>query len=424
MVHGQSLTRALGEVSDSVGVAETALYKELAYGTLRWFHELNSIVSQLLDKPLKNKDQDIGLLLLMGIYQLKHLSVSEHAVLSETVEVAREIKKDWATGLVNAILRNYQRNRKKIETQLAGNEVAAYSHPRWLIKLIKSSWPDDWQAVLQANNQRPPMFIRVNSQKISRQGYLAELEKNNISAEIATHATFGLHVTQPVPVDRLPGFFQGHASVQDAAAQLAAELLQIENGQRVLDACAAPGGKTCHVLQLCPGLEKLVAVDVDEARLNQVRDNLARLGLDSTDGVVELVQADMSDTQAAGWQGEKFDRILLDAPCSATGVIRRHPDIKLLRKPGDISGLVELQSGVLQSAWRQLKPGGRLVYATCSILPQENTLQMEQFLAQHADAKEKIIDAAWGRPCRIGRQILPGEGNMDGFYYACIEKLT
>ena len=436
-----SLDKAIDKKMSDQG-SSTGLIKELSYGTLRWYFQLDAIVSSLLSKPLKKKDQDVRLLLLMGIYQLKFLSISDHAVLAETVEVAREIKKDWATGLVNAILRNFQRNRESIEAELEDNDVAIYSHPRWLIKQIKSCWSDSWAEILQQNNEHPPLCLRVNRLKQNRDDYLARLSELGIEATPVLHSDDGVLVHKPVPVDQLPGFSAGEVSVQDAAAQLAAGLLELAPEQKVLDACAAPGGKSCHIIETRPQIGELVALDVENARLVKLRENLTRLGF-LKDGFLKegylkegadknglpeklkitVLQGDVSDPQRSWWDGEMFDRILLDAPCSATGVIRRHPDIKLLRLDKDIKQLVEMQQKMLEILWHTLKPGGILLYATCSVLAAENHLQVAEFLSQHPDAKEKLIEASWGRKCTVGRQILPGEVNMDGFYYACLVKL-
>lgn len=443
VVNGQSLTRVLltatGKVKNEKDDGFDGLLKELCYGTLRWYFQLDALAASLVTKPLKKKDQDIRLLILVGLYQMVHLSIPVHAVLSETVEATKDFKKDWAKGLVNAVLRNFQRKKTSLIECLHADEVAYYAHPSWLLGEIKSAWPQSWQAVLQANNCRPPMSLRVNALKYDREAYFNKLSECDIAATALRYSHFGIKLKEPLSVDSLPGFANGAISVQDEAAQLAAELLQVEAGYRVLDACAAPGGKTCHILERTPTLRELIALDIDQRRLGKVAENLKRLRLDGLQSV-KLLLGDVSlhgdvsshgDASSSGeasttankwWDGQLFDRILLDAPCSATGVIRRHPDIKVLRRPQDINKLVDLQAAMLAAIWPLLKVGGKLLYATCSVLPRENHQQIQFFLRQHTDAEEDLIDADWGVQQPAGRQILPGDDDMDGFYFVRIEK--
>lgn len=413
---GQSLSSLLPHAFAPLPPERRALAQELCYGTLRWWHRLDAILGQLLDKPLRNKDTDVHCLLLCGLYQLEYMSIPAHAAVSETVAVTSALKKKWAKGLVNAVLRRYQREKAQLNQTLEGSPEAHYAHPKWLIDNVESSWPEQWQTILEANNQRPPMTLRVARNHQNRDTYQQELESAGIEAEPNAHAPDALTLAKPQDVDALPGFTDGRVSVQDSAAQLAANLLEHQPGMRVLDACAAPGGKTGHILELCSDIE-LIALDIDDKRLQRVAENMARLKLSAT-----LVSGDAAEPDS-WWDGKAFDRILLDAPCSATGVIRRHPDIKLLRRPEDIAKLVTLQSAILDAMWPLLKPGGMLVYATCSVLPQENSHQLEAFLARQPDAKEKKMNAEWGATAPVGRQILPNRDGMDGFYYACIEKL-
>lgn len=394
---------------------ERALAQEMCYGVLRWYPRLAALVERLLSKPLKERDADVRSLLLLGLYQIIYMRVPDHAAVTETVAAARDLGKPWAGGLVNAVLRNYLRDSAHLLEEVDQNEAAALAHPAWLLELIKHAWPRDWQAIVTANNQRPPMALRVNAQHRERDAYLRMLVDDGIAAFPAPYTTHGVILEQPTDVERLPGFNEGWVSVQDSAAQLAAELLDVQPGQRVLDACAAPGGKAAHILESQPGID-LTALDSDAARLKRVDENLRRLQLQA-----RLIEGDAAQP-AAWWDGVMYDRILLDAPCSATGVIRRHPDIKILRRPDDIAALAELQGRMLQALWPLLKPGGMFLYATCSILPQENEQQITRFLAAQTDACEKAIDASWGNPGEAGRQILPGENNMDGFYYACLQK--
>ncbi len=394
---------------------ERALAQEMCYGVLRWYPRLAAILERLLSKPLKERDADVRGLLLLGLYQIIYMRVPDHAAVAETVAAARGLGKPWAGGLVNAVLRNYLRDSAHLLEEVDQNEAAALAHPAWLLELIKNAWPRDWQAIVTANNQRPPMALRVNARHRERDAYLRVLIDAGIAACPAPHTPHGITLEQPIDVERLPGFSEGWVSVQDSAAQLAATLLDVQPGQRVLDACAAPGGKAAHILESQPGID-LTALDSDAARLKRVNENLRRLHLQA-----RLIEGDAAQP-AAWWDGVMYDRILLDAPCSATGVIRRHPDIKVLRRPGDIAALAELQGRMLQALWPLLKRGGMFLYATCSILPQENEQQITHFLTAQTDACEKAIDASWGNPREAGRQILPGENGMDGFYYACLQK--
>lgn len=411
---GQSLSTLLPHGFQGLPPERRALAQELCYGTLRWEPRLHAILNALMDKPLKSKDSDIQSLLLIGLYQLAYMDIPAHAAVSETVAVTTVLKKEWAKGLVNAVLRRFQRERQAIEQRLESDPIAAGAHPAWLLQLLQQAWPEQWQAIVHANNQRPPMALRVNRRQVTRDDYLRELLAEGLAASPSPHAPDALILEKPVNVEQLPGFAQGRVSVQDSAAQLAAHLLAPQPGMRVLDACAAPGGKTGHLLEICSEIE-LIALDIEEKRLQRVKENLHRLRLSAT-----LVAADAS--RPDWWDGVLFDRILLDAPCSATGVIRRHPDIKLLRQPEDIPTLTALQAGILDNLWTMLAPGGMLVYATCSVLPQENAGQLANFLANHDDAREQPIVADWGISAGVGRQILPDQDGMDGFYYACIEK--
>ncbi len=412
---GQSLSSLIPHALEPLPPERRPLAQELCYGTLRWWPRLEWLLARLLDKPLKAKEADVHALLLLGLYQLSYMDIPPHAAVSETVAVTALLKKEWARGLVNAVLRRFQRERDELEQALAADEAASNAHPAWLLSELQQSWPKQWQAIVAANNARPPMTLRVNRARQSRDDYLTMLTEVAVDAHPSAHAPDALTLERPVTVDQLPGFADGLVSVQDAAAQLAAPLLDAKSGMRVLDACAAPGGKTGHLLELCPDLD-LYALDIEERRLERVAENLARLGVSA-----KLLAADAAEP-AAWWDGQPFDRILLDAPCSASGVIRRHPDIKLLRRVEDIDQLVQLQGSILDALWPLLRPGGILVYATCSVLPRENGEQLANFLARQEDAVNLPLDQTWGQSTAIGRQILPGQDGMDGFYYACIGK--
>ncbi|MCX7100336.1 MAG: 16S rRNA (cytosine(967)-C(5))-methyltransferase RsmB, partial [Methylobacter sp.] len=417
---GQSLTAALDQAFLGIEVSkDRAFIQALCYGVCRQFHRLDFILSQLLDKPLK--DADVKALALVGLYQLNFMRVKPHAAVSETVLAAR--KKPWAKSLLNAVLRTYLREQEGLENKAEKFQSAAVSHPAWLIKQIEQDWPDLAQQILLENNLQPPLVLRVNLTKTSREQYLHLLAEQDIASEGVSFCPSAIQLDKPVPVDLLPGFAEGLASVQDTAAQLAAGLLAVQPGQRVLDVCAAPGGKTAHILENQPQLAELVAVDIDEARMQRVSENLQRLKLSA-----KLVVGDAANP-ATWWDGKLFDRILLDAPCSALGVIRRHPDIKVLRRAEDIGQLQALQKAILQAIWPLLAPGGVMVYATCSILKQENELQIKAFLTANTDAIELPLfpnaneeTADWGVAGVCGRQIITGESAMDGFYYAKIGK--
>lgn len=413
---GSSLSAALPPALAKLRApAERALAQELCYGALRWYPRLAAVLDGLLDKPLKARDADVRCLLLLGLYQLIYMRIPDHAAVTETVMAAKALSKPWAGGLVNAILRGFLRDRERLLFEADRDAAAVAAHPAWLLENIKAAWPDDWQAIIAANNRRPPMALRVNARQTGRDDYLARLAQAGMTASPAPHTSHGVILDQPVDVERLPGFGAGEVSVQDGAAQLAAPLLDVRPGQRVLDACAAPGGKTAHLLESQSDID-LTALDSDAGRLRRVEENLRRLRLHA-----RVTQGDAA-LPDGWWDGVPFDRILLDAPCSATGVIRRHPDIKLLRRPEDIDALARTQQHILEALWPLLKPGGMLLYATCSILPQENEQQMTRFLSAHTDAVEQGIDAAWGQRLSAGRQILPGEYDMDGFFYACVRK--
>jgi len=415
---GRSLADALPDAMQSVSDArQRALVQELTYGTLRWFYRLDALLQQLMKKPLKKRDVDVRCLLLIGLYQLTHLAMPQRVAVNETVQATEALNKAWARGLVNAVLRNYQRRAESLEVTLDSEVAVKFAHPPWLVEWLQADWPHDWEAILVANNARPPFSLRVNQHRITRDEYLDELAARSIEALPLPQVATGLMLKKPVAVEKLPGFSAGVVSVQDGAAQLAAGLLSLAPGQRVLDACAAPGGKTAHILEVEPEIDRLTAIDIDGRRLRRIEENLSRLSLHA-----ELQQGDAAEP-SAWWDGRPYDRILLDVPCSATGVIRRHPDIKLLRKPGDVATLVSGQARLLQALWPLLVPGGMLLYSTCSVLKDENSNQVARFLEQHADAVEAPINTAWGRRCVHGRQILPGDDEMDGFYFACLQKL-
>jgi 16S rRNA (cytosine967-C5)-methyltransferase len=365
---------------------------------------------------LKEKDRDIEILILIGFYQLLYMRVPTHAAVAETVEGARGLGKPWASGLINGVLRSLIRNKDELLEALSDDASAELSCPRWLLDRIRKAWPETWRAILEAINDRPPMSLRVNLKQCSRAEYVEKLKADSVAAKPIAHVKSGVILDRAQDVFELPGFKDGLVSVQDGGAQLAADLVGMEPGHEILDLCAAPGGKTCHMLELSPHDVSITAVDVSSERLQRVQENLDRLGLEA-----KLYTGDAVKPKGE-WAEKNYDRILLDVPCSATGVIRRHPDIKLLRRAEDISSLAELQQKIMKSAWLLLKPGGVLLYVTCSLLPQENEEQIEYFLSNNPDAAELPVEGSWGYARAFGRQTLPGEDSMDGFFYARLQK--
>ena len=410
-----SLNTLLGNHKDH---PEFSLIQETSYGCCRWYFALETLLGQLLNKPLKKQDLDIKCLMVCGLYQLRDLEVAEYAVINESVSAVLIFKKPWAKGLVNAVLRGYQRKKDELEETLTASQPNGnLAFPKWLDSEISQQWPEQALSVFHNSNQRPPMTLRVNLARNSREQYLKSLAQAGIGATAGDLANSAVYLDKPAPVFELPGFAGGRLSVQDEASQLVPKLLQLEPAQRVLDACAAPGGKSCHMLESEGLLTCMTSIDKSQSKLSRIRENLERLGLESN-----LVVADAGELEA-WWDGTHFDRILLDAPCSATGVIRRHPDIKLLRRPEQVKSLTEVQFGLLTKLWPCLKTGGLLLYTTCSLLRQENEETIRRFLDSTDNAKYEAIEADWGVECVFGRQLLPGTSSgPDGFFYAVLRK--
>lgn len=416
ILRGQgSLSSVLPAIQLQVTEQDRPLLQELCFGTCRYYPQLSAYVECLVDKPLRAKDSDIQALLLLGLYQLLHTRIPDHAALGETVEVTRNLKKPWATNLVNGVLRKFQRDKTKLDKLLAQNLAFQSNHPAWLEGVLRKNWPNQLEQIIAANNSHPPFTLRINTQKISRAEYLALLKDVDISAIPTQCSPYGITLEHACDPRKLPLFNEGLISVQDEAAQLSADVLQLTPNLRVLDACSAPGGKTGHMLELEPSLE-VTALDTEERRLGRVRENLARLNVNA-----KVICGD--GTKRDWWDGEPFDRILLDAPCSATGIIRRHPDIKVLRTPEEITRLVELQGNLLDNLWSMLKPDGILVYATCSVMPKENTQVVEAFLKRHPQAKSETLTTYWGMSQPFGRQLLPSVSGHDGFFYSRLRKI-
>lgn len=419
VAQGRSLDAALS-VDATSSAQERGLLRALAYDTVRWYLRLDAVLAQLLSRPGQKLEPHVHALALVGLCQLLHTDIPAHAAVNETVAAVRLLGRPRAAGVINAILRRCLRERAALTERIDRDLATRTAHPRWLVERLGADWGERQLAILEANNERPPFWIRVNRQRTSGAQYRRELEARGWQIVASRFADETLWLDRPVDVRDLPGFAEGLVSIQDAAAQLAARLLGAQPGERVLDACAAPGGKTCHILELTPGLGELVAIDVSRERLERVEDNLRRLGLNA-----RTLQADAADVDA-WWDGKPFDRILLDVPCSGTGVIRRHPDIKLLRRAEDIPALAAKQSELLSTCWTLLRPGGRLVYASCSALRAETTDVVAAFLASARDAREITREAAASIGLETGEgpgaRIAAGTAGMDGFYYACFEK--
>lgn len=400
---------------------DQAFARHLAYGVLRWMGALEWLTRQLLERPLKPRDRDVHRLLLIGLFQLWQDQAAAHAAVHEAAEGARELGKPWAVGVINAVLRRFQRERETWLARLAESDERL-AHPPWLLDRLRQDWPSDWEDIAAANNRPAALWLRLApgaERSVNRAAVEQRLVREGFTITAHPDAPDALAVTPAVAAEDLPGFREGLLSIQDPAAQLAAGLLQLAPGQRVLDACAAPGGKTCHILELCPQVE-LTVLDRSPERLERVRENLGRLGLAGHPNL-RLLAADAQHADE-WWDGRAFHRILLDAPCSATGVIRRHPEIKWLRTPQQVGEAVRLQALLLDRLWPRLETGGILLYATCSVLKDENNRQVEQFVAGRADVEWAPMTAGWGRALGEGRQILPGDRDMDGFFYARLRK--
>jgi len=414
---GQSLSNALPAAQKEMSPKDKALLQVLCYGVLRTLPRLDFFCRSLMNKPLKGKQRALHFLILVGMYQLLYTRIPSHAAVGETVNGTKALKKPALKGMVNGVLRSFLRDQDALVAKADLQDTLKYCHPRWLVKRLQAAYGEEQAgAIMFENNQQAPMWLRVNSKHHDREQYQAllnEVELPSFTAEDDVNAD-ALRLEKATDVYRLPGFEEGWVSVQDGAAQLAAHYLDPQPDDLILDACAAPGGKTVHMLERQPLIKQMVAVDADEKRLVRIQENLDRLKLSAT-----VIHGDASKPDN-WWKGDQFDRILCDAPCSATGVIRRHPDIRWLRRDSDIAELVSLQKEILNALWKKLKPGGILLYATCSILPDENNLQVDAFLAETSDAI--ILPLSSNENGKTGRQLLPNEDTMDGFYYAKLQK--
>ncbi|KGT86582.1 16S rRNA (cytosine(967)-C(5))-methyltransferase RsmB [Enterobacter cancerogenus] len=406
---GESLSAILPGAQKTLADKDGALLQELCFGVMRTLPQLEALIGKLMERTLTGKQRVLHYLIMVGLYQLLYTRVPAHAALAETVAGAEVLKRTALKGLINGVLRQFQRQQEELVAAV-DQGPQRYWHPGWLLKRLQTAWPDQWQQIVDANNQRPPMWLRVNRQHHSRDAWLNLLQAED-KAAFPADAPDALRLESPAPVSQLPGFDQGWVTVQDLSAQRCALLLEPQNNEAILDLCAAPGGKTTHILEIAPQANVL-AVDTDQQRLTRVHENLQRLGMQA-----EVRQGD--GRTPAEWCGDQqFDRILLDAPCSATGVIRRHPDIKWLRRDRDIPELAVLQREILNAVWPRLKSGGTMIYATCSILPEENHQQIAAFLAEHDDAAAEPLPEGQIN----GWQVFPSVDGGDGFFYAKLIK--
>jgi 16S rRNA (cytosine967-C5)-methyltransferase len=413
VLQGESLNRLLPHSFDSLELGQRALCQELVYGTLREWPLYQATCQKFLRKALRRKDHDLLSLICVGFYELDNLRTPPHATISEAVNGARDLKKSWAAGMVNAVLRSYQREQAGLRETLT--PAAQSALPDWLFEILTTEYGECFEQIAEAARGRPPLFLRVNQRRLSRAQYLQLLSEAGIAAAPAPLSPEAVLIEKPVDVSLLPGFDKGWVSVQDVSAQLVAGLLAAKPGERVLDACAAPGGKACHILEQQPALAELTAMDISQQRLQRVRENTERLGLAMT-----TVTADASKLQES-IRVKPFDAILADVPCSATGVIRRNPDVKILRQPGDIASFGAQQLAILKGLWPALKPGGRLLYVTCSLLKAEN----DSIIAAFTDHKESIIHSLslrQGLPTQFGWQTLPHPSGGDGLFFSLLEK--
>ncbi|QLB18063.1 16S rRNA (cytosine(967)-C(5))-methyltransferase RsmB [Mannheimia granulomatis] len=413
---GKSLSTLIPEAQKKLDPKDFPLVQEITFGVCRMLPRLESIIKLLLEKPLKGKTRLVHCLLLVGLYQLLYMRVPAHAAVDEVVNATKALKLDSFRALTNGVLRRFLREQDEILAKV--DKHWQTQHSEWLVNKLKKAYPH-WRDIIEANNQRPPMWIRVNQQHIKAKDYsvlLGEVVAKNLQNSTACTPDCALLLDKPVAVNQLMNFEQGWATVQDVHAQWAAELLDAQNGETILDACAAPGGKTTHILEKAPQAN-VIALDIEESRLKRVRENLARLGQSA-----QVICGDASKPQEWLADDVMFDRILLDAPCSATGVIRRHPDIKWLRKEDDIAELALLQRNILEALWARLKPTGILVYATCSVLPDENSEQIKRFMQSHPDAKQVEMDFNGEKV--VEKQFFPHENGGDGFFYAKLQKVA
>ncbi len=416
IVQGKSIDAVLESdwyANLSLDPRDLAFARELTHGVCRWYFLLHHIVASYLKKPLRSKDKDVELVLLLGLYQLLVLKTDQHAAVNETVQLTVKLKKSWAKGLINGVLRNVIRS----ETEFNQYDEAL-SYPEWMRQTLQADWGEQAESVFIEGNRRAPMTLRYDTSQLSEVAALQLLSDSGIEATPHAMVPSALQLEKACAVEQIPKFAEGSFSVQDAAAQLAAPLLTPAAGERVLDACSAPGGKGLHLLQLQPDLD-VTLLDISKARIERIRQNLQRAKLSA-----RLLTGDAA-TPEQWWDGKPFDRILADVPCTGTGVIRRHPDIKIHRNRKDVLRLCDTQRKIINALWSLLKPGGVMLYSTCSILTQENEAQAQAFLQAQRDCREVVLeDHPWGERCHVGYRIAPGAHGMDGFYYAHLQKIA
>ncbi len=410
---GHSLARAVEDLGDSFNGNLSEL-KEITFGGCRFYIYLDGLISELLHKPIKEKDRIVHFLLVSAIYRIEFMRAPDYAVVNESVSALEKTNQSWAKNLANGVLRNFLRNKPEIIGLLNKAHVQD-AFPKHLHERITSDWPEHAQAIFRASNKKPPLTLRINQKTTTRSLYEETLKGQGMDYALTQDSDIGVTLSNPVSVERIPGFTDGRVSVQDESAQIIASAVALSSGQRVLDGCAAPGGKTCLMLESQPDLASLVAIDLPR-RITAIEQNLARLKLNAM-----VIPADLLDT-AAWWDGQRFDRIVLDAPCSGSGVICRHPDIKHRRRPSDIEKFAEQQLAMINSVWPLLKPGGKLVYITCSIFKAENDHVIEKFIKDKEDFELQSLNEIFGVESSFGRQRLPGVHSGDGFYYCVINK--
>ena len=414
---GRSLDRALGSQMERISPEQRPVLQEIAYGGCRYYFYIDGILTSLLSKPIRTKDRMVHFLLLVGLYQIQFMRTPDHAAVNQTVKALAASKQSWARGLVNGVLREFLRRQKNdvaaLTKSLTASQLASFSP--YLYQVIGDAWGDLAETIYATSTQRPPLTLRVNLQKTTRQDYLALLGAREIKANATEDSLTGVTLEQPLAVDHLPMFSEGWVSVQDESAQLCTAALQLEPGLRVLDTCAAPGGKSCAILEAEPSVA-LTAVDLPE-RVDAISQNLDRIGLQA------LVHDSGLEDHDQWWDGKPWYRILMDVPCSGTGVIRRHPDILHHREPGDLERFAMQQLDLLNIAWEMLAPGGKLLYVTCSIMPLENDGVIGQFLATVSNALVEAVEGIPGQKTRHGLQRLPGIHQGDGFYFCRLAKL-
>lgn len=410
---GASLDTVLDDRAVQLADSDRALLKEMCYGSLRWYGRCRGVVERLVKRPPRKRDRVIEALMVVGVYQLEYMRLPPHAAIHTTVDACAALGRPVYKGLVNGVLRNFQRRRDALLEALPA--PARDAHPGWLWRAIAEQWPDHARTIVEANNTRPPMTLRINIRRLPVDDYLEALRSVGLEGRRIEYAPAAVALDTPVNVERLPGFADGWVSVQDASAQLLAGVIDPGPGERILDACAAPGGKLTHMLEAFPGVA-VQAIEADPARARRITENLARLQLES-----DITVADAGNLES-WWDGSLFDLVLLDVPCSGTGVIRRHPDIKVLRRSSDVDQFAAVQARLLDRLWRVVKPGGRLVYATCSIMAAENQEQIESFLRRTPDCREKPVQLPVGVALSQGWQVLPEPGGGDGFFYALLRR--